>query len=85
MKRILNLKVQWLSENWQQEKKSFETFSYAGGSIKFLFAPLELFSQNNCVAALGKSLPQGVKFRFTKSTPNSQWVVGIYQIIEEKL
>ena len=82
----MNFKFKGLVVEWKltTRKKGFETFSYAEGSIKFLFAPLELFSQNNCAAALGKSLPQGVKFKFTKSTPNSWWVVGIYQRIEEK-
>ena len=52
------------------------------GKKKFLkiFAPLELSSQNGYVATLGKCSPQGIKFRFTKSTLNSQWATGILML-----
>ena len=49
---------------------------------KFLkiFAPLELSSQNGYVVALGKCSPQGIKFRFTKSTLNSRGATGILML-----
>ena len=49
---------------------------------KFLkiFATLEFFSQNGYADALGKCPPQGIKFRFTKSTLNSRWAARILML-----
>ena len=49
---------------------------------KFLkiFTPLELSCQNGYDAALGKCSPQSIKFRFTKSTLNSQLAAGILML-----
>ena len=63
-------------------KESVVESKLAARKKRFLkiFSPLDFFSQNGSAAALGKCLPQGINFRFTKSTLNSRWAARILML-----